>query len=275
MTALIDADGMFYIIAHHYKDVDVDIASTREVWDQVDRFIKSVMELTKSNAYMGFMGNEDRKCFRDDSYKYNHYKGSRPPEADFMIKWRAIIRQRMTDYWKFHSINFLEADDMICYMAHVMTRTTDLSDLSDTFIICSPDKDLKQIPGIHFDYKKEDVTQAYQIILPAEANKKLWVQVIMGDSSDSIAGVPGLGEVKARAILDAVDPIQYKSATIAAYCKYFGPHYGPIIFQENYNAVKLMDADHPYFSSFKGDLGELSGIGPALPPVYENVRPFE
>ena len=54
-------------------------------------------------------------------------------------------------------------------------------------IICSPDKDvLKQCIGMHYNYGKG-------VHVPDEALKFLWVQVLMGDSTDNIVGIPGVG----------------------------------------------------------------------------------
>ena len=80
----------------------------------------------------------------------------------------------------------LEADDALGIFA---TRNPGA-------IIVSPDKDLRQIPGLLYDYK-ETVT-----ITPEEGAKWHLIQTLAGDATDGYSGCPSYGIRRAAALLD-------------------------------------------------------------------------
>ena len=64
-------------------------------------------------------------------------------------------------------------------------------------IICSPDKDLRQIPGDLYDFKNEVVT-----ITPEEGLEWFYIQTMAGDMTDGYSGIPGIGVKRAATILE-------------------------------------------------------------------------
>lgn len=83
----------------------------------------------------------------------------------------------------------LEADDVLGKMA------TD-PDAESTFIVWSPDKDLKQIPGLHL------IEGELVEISRAEGDRFHLFQTLTGDSADGYPGLKGVGPVKANKLLD-------------------------------------------------------------------------
>ena len=63
-------------------------------------------------------------------------------------------------------------------------------------IICSPDKDMRQIPGKLYDMK-ETVT-----IDPVEGAKWHLIQTLAGDQTDGYSGVPGIGIKRAITLFE-------------------------------------------------------------------------
>lgn len=255
MIALIDGDSMIHIIAYNFREVDPDDMSAKyEITKSVNSFMNMILTITKATHYMACIScaQEGKKSFRSDIYKYNIYKGDRPPKTEWMIKWEQTIRDIMETKWFFSSFPYLEADDMIAHVVWAIERVSDEECLE--CVICSPDKDMKQISGFHFDYKKtapDGGNLPIEVISSAKANYNLWTQCLMGDKTDCIAGVPGLGIVKASKLLDeANDAVEYQMIAMQAYCKYFGPYYGPIIFRENLSAVRLLTPEHACFQQY-------------------------
>jgi len=82
----------------------------------------------------------------------------------------------------------LEADDALGIYA---TKETG-------HIICSPDKDMRQIPGQLFD-----LTQGVVEITPEEGARWHLIQAMAGDQTDGYAGIPGIGIKRAEALLEA------------------------------------------------------------------------
>jgi predicted methyltransferase len=83
------------------------------------------------------------------------------------------------------------------------------------YIVISVDKDLDCIEGKHYNPRKDLVYTVNE----DDANYNYWKQIIMGDSTDNIPGVPGIGPKKAEKLLLEDPP------AIAA-CKAYEKHYG-------------------------------------------------
>jgi 5'-3' exonuclease len=67
-------------------------------------------------------------------------------------------------------------------------------------VICSIDKDLKQVPGRHYNFVKKEAS----VVTEEEGKKFLYLQSLIGDRSDNIVGVAGLGPVKAARALEGL-----------------------------------------------------------------------
>lgn len=64
-------------------------------------------------------------------------------------------------------------------------------------IICSIDKDLKQIPGSHYNFVKCEFDE----VSVEDGMFFFYKQLLMGDTTDNIGGCPGIGPKKAEKIL--------------------------------------------------------------------------
>ena len=80
----------------------------------------------------------------------------------------------------------LEADDALGIYATANTGN----------VICSPDKDMRQIPGKLFDMEKLDTIE------PEDGMKWHYIQTLAGDQTDGYAGVPGIGIKRAAALFE-------------------------------------------------------------------------
>ena len=61
-------------------------------------------------------------------------------------------------------------------------------------IICSIDKDLLQIPGQHYNFVKDE----YTTISEYDGLRNIYKQALIGDRSDNVIGINGIGPVKAE-----------------------------------------------------------------------------
>lgn len=244
MTAIIDADSLIYIIAYNNKEG----GTLETVKESCDSFLRDILALTGCNDYYGVFS--PKTCFRHTIYRYNPYKGTRPSAEEWLTQWKPVIVDYFTDRHGFFTVNDLEADDVVCALAV----------LSISCVICSPDKDLRQVPGIFFDYRKKEtefISTAPIKVSEYDADRNFWIQMLMGDTTDAISGVPGLGEKKAAILLDeALDQMQWPSVVLGAYCKYFGSFYGRMIYQETLQTVMMMTPKHPMFSIYQYDIAK-------------------
>lgn len=137
-----------------------------------------------------------------------------------------------------------EADDLIADRARELKYTN--------LIIISMDKDMKQIPGLFFDYYREDVLHNYckwpkssekkfikgepvldqygnpekeyrglNVITELQADRFKWLQVLMGDGGDNIKGIKGVGKVRANKVIDASIDNDFRMSTILAYSEHY------------------------------------------------------
>jgi 5'-3' exonuclease, N-terminal resolvase-like domain len=232
MTGLIDADSMVYIIGYNNREhLDEEALKT-----SVDGFIDSICTMAKVDRYIGCFSADT--CFRTELYKYSPYKGNRPPKPDWFNIAAPIIKTHAAEKWGFFippPEMDLEADDVVSGLSAIYRKEGEAS------IILSPDKDLNQIPGWHYDYKKS----IFHYSVEEEADLFFWTQMLTGDGSDGVKGIPKIGPVKAKEIFAKKEATDFLGLVVLKeYCAYFGPYYGPIIFKETRFTLKMMSPGH-------------------------------
>lgn len=83
------------------------------------------------------------------------------------------------------------------------------ADISNT-IICSLDKDLRQVPGMHYSWEISGTSKGTKWVKPAElvnvthvdGLRWFYKQLLIGDTADNIKGAAGYGKKKADQFLD-------------------------------------------------------------------------
>lgn len=174
-----------------------------------ERFETSVRELTNhieesfNIVDIEFFFTTCKNNFRKEllpAYKGNR-KGYRSPFIKRLVNY-AISELSIQGYNVWIS-NTLEADDLISMKAR---------QLKDKCILASIDKDLKQVPGCHFDYykvKEYDQTtgeelkyyRGFSYTTETEGKELLFYQLLIGDSTDNIKGCKGIGLKRAESLL--------------------------------------------------------------------------
>ena len=178
IEALIDADIVAYRCAATCEEENESFIALSRCNDLVERIIDAVGADTYSLFLSG--GDNFRKKI-DPAYKANRDDKPRP-------KWLQGCREFLVKEWQAKVTDGIEADDAL-----------GIAQREDTFI-CSIDKDLLQIPGMHYNFVKDE---EYYITEPVGLYN-FWTQMIVGDTSDNIKGVKGLGPKKAAKILDPI-----------------------------------------------------------------------
>jgi DNA polymerase-1 len=156
--------------------------------------IEEHYNVTKTNYFFTKCKNNFRKQI-DPQYKANRTKRN---------KWVNELRDYLLEYWEnSYAHDEYEADDLIYYNAETMAV--------NQYIICSIDKDLKQIQGLHFDYyqlKRYDengeifkIRKGFKNMTKIDCENLLCELFLVGDACDNIKGVKGIGEIKAKKII--------------------------------------------------------------------------
>lgn len=206
--AVVDGDLLLYTVSFRHQDV-YEWENCTSINTNLDQAIKDINRFYRD--LHGKIGPVERsitalshsRCFRYSllpSYKHNRKSAEKPvlyPE----------IKQYLKDAYYAKEVEGLEADDQLG-IAGTFSKTAE-------YVICSFDKDLEQIPGLHFNWKTD--TSVREVSLE-EGNRKFYTQVLTGDTTDGFSGCPGIGPKKAEGILNGLtDEAEIWAAIVKTY----------------------------------------------------------
>jgi 5'-3' exonuclease len=215
-VCLIDGDSLIYYSM--VKD------TLEEAIQNLDERIQSILDACNTTKYVGFLTTG--KCFRYDVYADYKAKRTKSNRSIFFYALKEYVQQT----YKFTYHPYLEADDIVSYYSYTG---------KEKVIICSPDKDvLKQCVGMHYNYGKSEFVHTS----PDEAIKFLWVQTLMGDSTDNIKGIPGVGIKTAENWLKDRTK-DFEAFTLRKYVEYYGMVEGIHEFYKNFRLVYLLKTE--------------------------------
>lgn len=232
--SIIDGDSIAYFSS---KD------NLEESISRVKSFIPLILEKTKADYYHIFLSKNTEGYFRktvDPNYKGNRSK------MPSVLKYLKTVSGIMYDEFGAISENGVEADDLCAFAVKKYQIEYDVT-------VCSPDKDvLSQIPGKHYNYR-----QHQWITTSAEsALEFIWLQTLMGDVTDNIKGIPGIGIKKAAEIINKNISIsmtseekfyQMSTNVLNAYISYYKKISLAIFeFQKNFRLVYLLRFDEEF-----------------------------
>ena len=165
-------------------------------------FVNMLLKLQESHKadYIAVMLDSGSKSFRNDIY--DDYKANRPPAPEDLIPQFPIIREAI-EALNISAVDLkgYEADDLIA----TYTKRAREQDIDVTII--SSDKDLMQLVDEHvtmYDPMKSKTIGENEVkekfgVFP---NRVLDVLSLMGDASDNVPGVPGIGPKTAALLID-------------------------------------------------------------------------
>lgn len=150
---------------------------------RVDKLMRDLLANTEVDSYNAFLTGKDN--FRkkvNPNYKANR-KDKEPP------RFLQQCRQFLVEEWKAVVSDKCEADDLLGI------------NQAESTIIATLDKDLDTVAGQHFNWLKNTLYN----VAPLDAIKHFYKQMLIGDRSDNIFGVDGIGPVKASKLIDVLD----------------------------------------------------------------------
>ena len=233
--ALIDGDSLIYY--------EMNKPTLEEALESLDARLEQMFEQVEATEYAGFLTSG--RCFRYAAAKTKPYKGNRKyGEKPYIFP---AIKEYLRQHWGFTSVPELEADDLVS-IYHDPLKT----------VICSPDKDvLYQNRGIHYNYGKAEIVTVDDI----ESIRFLWKQVLMGDSTDGIQGIPKVGPKTADAWLKDINSDDMPTFVLQKYIEKFGYAAGISKFAETFKLIYILKS--------KEDVQREAGIELAELVTYE------
>ena len=187
MKLLIDCDFVVYkctAAAESEIDFGDDVilvtSSFKEAYSCVQRELKRIANKFGSFDEMILFFSDSKNFRKDIQADYKGHRNRKKP-----CGYRRVIN-RLADEYPVIKMPKLEADDAMGIYASKNPGN----------IIVSPDKDMKQIPGMLYNFD-ESFT-----ITKEEGAKWHLIQSMAGDNTDGYAGVPGIGVKRAVALFE-------------------------------------------------------------------------
>lgn len=185
MIALIDGDLISYPVACTCEDhPDADLAFSRAY-----KVVTDILAATEADTYKIFLtGSNNFRKKVNPKYKANRKDKQLPiylnPLREFLVtEFGAQVTEG------------IEADDALG-IENELHRN-----VGDEVIVCSFDKDLNQLPGLHYNWNKAEMYEVSEL----DGIRYFYKQMLIGDRSDNIFGVNRIGPKRADALLDSID----------------------------------------------------------------------
>lgn len=217
MKVVVDGDQMIYACG---------FASEGEPHSHTFKLLKNAMNQILADCgteeyelYIGGKGN-----FREDiDFAYKANRTARKPES------YEACREYLINNWGANVCDGMETDDVVS-----MKLWEDyVSTGGENIILSSPDKDLNNTPGWHYNPRSREK----RFISPQQADRHFWMQMLWGDRVDNIPGLPvtphkiieeyglskharrGCGEGTAKKLMKA-EPTNYINMVYRCYVLY-------------------------------------------------------
>lgn len=274
LLPLDDADIVAYeaAFAGQYVEKDEETGECGElqilpfscVRDKIERMTYDLMDTLETNLEpIMFLTGEGN--FRDEIAKRKGYKENRKETVRPYHLENA--RNYITARYNTATSRGCEADDLLAIAQTRYNRLYAEGKSNVQSVICTRDKDLRQVPGWHYGWEMHNqpefplqqvdelgtLTPTYiegvskktgkptksmkPNSLKGTGAKWLYTQALMGDPTDNIPGIKGYGQVKVFKIMDAcTTEDELIDAVVAA----FKDVYGDAWHEELYEQVRLV-----------------------------------
>ena len=164
--------------------------------------IRSIVQGSKCPLFkVCLSGNSN---FRESIATIKPYKGNRTgSEKPFHFN---LIREWLLEKPYTIVSDNEEADDVISKA------------LMEGHVGASPDKDLNNSPGTHYNFVKNIIYE----VTEEEAMRNFYTQMLTGDTADNIPGIIGVGPVTAKKMLQSCNtPKEYEEVILGEYSKVY------------------------------------------------------
>lgn len=182
-TALIDSDILVYRVAYA-TDHEDESKAIKTMAESLEDLLMLDLDVQEWQLFLTGKGN-----FRYNVAVTAPYKGNRKSEKP---KHYNILREYLQMAWDAQMVTGMEADDAIAIHA---------TDLGDSSVIVTIDKDLNQVKGWHYNFVKKNLFY----VTEEEGLLSFYMQMLTGDNVDNIIGARGIGPKKAAKLLEDKD----------------------------------------------------------------------
>lgn len=202
---LVDGSSYLYRAFHAFPPLTNSVGEPTGAMYGVLNMLRSLL-LQYQPSHVAVVFDAKGKTFRDELFA--EYKSHRPPMPDDLRSQIEPLHQMVKAMGlPLLAISGVEADDVIGTLAREAERE------GRDVLISTGDKDMAQLVSPHITLIN---TMNNTVLGPAEVNEKYGIPpeliidylALMGDSSDNIPGVAGVGEKTAQALLQGLGSLQ-------------------------------------------------------------------
>ncbi|HEY8361786.1 MAG TPA: hypothetical protein VIK77_02735 [Tissierellaceae bacterium] len=233
--ALIDTDSILYTCFNPNKVLDawgepikengkfVYVDKTEdEIKASADTIFTQIFERTKCTHYIGFVKGKNtikRRLDINPTYKQNR-TGDKPKFLEF-------TKQYFIDKWKIYTADDYEVDDYICSLKRMLPNS----------FICAIDKDLLNIEGTNYNWRKNEWTTTTK----DQELYYLAASLITGDTIDGVKGLNRKGIKFVEKLFAGELPENYFPLVLKEYIKEYGVYNGVKEYFKTYFSLKILD----------------------------------
>lgn len=177
MKAVIDADQMCYSCGFSTEGEPVSHALYL-----VDKQINKTVHATGASDYQVYIKGKGN--FREEVIEYKAQRPTRKPEH-----YKAI-REHLLERHCAETVDGMEVDDKVSIELYTDYVEAEGSPDLCTITLCSPDKDLNNTPGWHYNPMKDTLYW----VTPNQAMRHFLYQMLTGDRVDNVPGLPYISD---------------------------------------------------------------------------------
>lgn len=216
-AAVLDNTPLVEIVKHHEAN---DIQKSL---DGIDWMMKDILSSVGTDDYIPYLTGKGN--YRETVAVTAPYKGNRKENAKPF--WFKEMREYLVAAYDAIVVEGMEADDAM--------GIRQCLDAEEDTVICSIDKDMRMIPGKHYNWKKNIA----DIVTQEEGDRNFWMQMLTGDATDNIIGIKGIGPKTAEKLLPKHLSYHQQAGVIhAEYTKAFGSSWRDR-YEENYHLLYI------------------------------------
>ena len=226
MIAVVDADSCIYQAAWQRETLDDAVENYKYLLDK--NWVGPIWA-DESIVY----------CGGKDNFRYSlcpQYKGNRkePPEDAKLFK---PLMQELVNRGLTIPSHGMEADDM------VRIKSVELTKKGIKHTIVHIDKDLDCIVGNHYNPRQQE----FYDIDENQADLNYWLQILKGDPTDNLPGLPKVGPKTAEKMLNGIPLGRRKARVLAAYRAKFGVVDWKNKLMETANGIHILRTENDFF----------------------------
>jgi len=179
-----------------------------ESWNNFKEILNGLLAKFYTNDYLMSVKGEDN--FRDTIY--SEYKLNRRVDKKIGQMFVPILRRKAVMEGLAIPADGGEADDYLRIWAEQCKLER------RDYVVATIDKDLRMIPGKYYNLKKDEL----EVIPEIEAKRHYYEQLLKGDPTDNIPGLPKVGDVRAKNLLkDCTTEEEMQEIVISKYIEAF------------------------------------------------------